>query len=128
MIYRVGEVKGAAKAIDRLRRRAADDGLGGLHVLGVLPSRDFPPVAADVASALDGWVHFPPGSGVGLHSVKSLLPGDLAGLSGDVHAYDAAVDGADLSTVGPFGLAQHPGVMPGWDNTARRGRRPEPHG
>jgi hypothetical protein len=31
------------------------------------------------------------------------------------------VDGAELATVGPHGLPLHPGVMPGWDNTARRG-------
>jgi hypothetical protein len=38
-----------------------------------------------------------------------------------VFSYDVAADTADVSTTGPFGLRSHPGVMPGWDNTARRG-------
>jgi hypothetical protein len=36
-------------------------------------------------------------------------------------SYDAAIDGANLSVTGPHGLRVHPGVMPGWDNTPRRG-------
>ncbi len=40
---------------------------------------------------------------------------------GDVYSYDAAVNSADLATTGPHGLRVHPGVMPGWDNTPRRG-------
>jgi lipopolysaccharide biosynthesis protein len=120
VIYRPGEIRKGAEAIKRLRQRAKRDGFGDLHVLGVLPARELPPVSADVAGELDGWVHFPPGSGLGLHSVRSLLPEGSDGLTGDVYAFDAAVDGADLSTVGPHGMPQHPGVMPGWDNTARR--------
>jgi len=53
--------------------------------------------------------------------VKHLAPGLTADLTGDVYSYDAAVDGADLRTTGPRGLRVHPGVMPGWDNTSRRG-------
>jgi lipopolysaccharide biosynthesis protein len=121
VIYRIGDIPDAAAAIDRLRFRAAADGLGRLHVLAVLPSRDFAPVAADAAGAIDGWVHFPPGSGIGLHSVRSLVPDGRGELTGDVFAFDAAVDGADVSTIGPQGKPRHPGVMPGWDNTARRG-------
>ena len=44
-----------------------------------------------MAGALDGLVRFPPGFGIGLR------------------------------TTGPHGLRVHPGVMPGWDNTPRRG-------
>jgi hypothetical protein len=58
---------------------------------------------------------------VGLHSVRSLAPGQRSDLGGDIYGFDAAVDGADLSTTGPHGLPQHPGVMPGWDNSPRRG-------
>jgi len=41
--------------------------------------------------------------------------------SGDIYSFDAAIDGANLSTTGPQGIRVHPGVMPGWDNTPRRG-------
>jgi lipopolysaccharide biosynthesis protein len=121
IVYRIGEMADAKAAIDGWKQRAQADGLGGLHVLAVLPGRDFAPASPDIASAIDGWVRFPPGSGIGLQSVRSLVnaadPTD-----GDIYSYDAAVDGADLSTNGPFGLPLHPGVMPGWDNTPRRGR------
>jgi hypothetical protein len=121
IVYRIGERADAKAAIGGWKQRAQADGLGGLHVLAVLPGRDFAPASPDIASAIDGWVRFPPGSGIGLQSVRSLVnaadPTD-----GDIYSYDAAVDGADLSTNGPFGLPLHPGVMPGWDNTPRRGR------
>ncbi|MCW2673567.1 MAG: glycosyl transferase family 2 [Frankiales bacterium] len=121
VVYRVGQVPSAAKAINRWKQRAKADGLGGLHVLGVTPSRDFEGLGAPAAAALDGLVRFPPGSGIGLQSVASLAPGLPADASGDVYSYDAAIDRADLSTQGPHGLRIHPGVMPGWDNTPRRG-------
>lgn len=119
VVYRAGAVPAAAKVFDVWRRRALDDGLGGLHVLGVTPSRDFEEMPGSVASALDGLVRFPPGSGIGLQSVAGLAP-DRTGAQ-DIYSYDACVDGADLSTSGPHGLRIHPGVMPGWDNTPRRG-------
>jgi lipopolysaccharide biosynthesis protein len=121
VIYRLGQLPDAARTIARWRERAADDGLGGLHVLAVTPSRDFEALPREAAEALDGLVHFPPGSGIGLQSLRGIAPGLDPGLSGDIYSYDAAVDGADLRTTGPHGLRVHPGVMPGWDNTPRRG-------
>jgi lipopolysaccharide biosynthesis protein len=121
LVYRAGHLVDGAEAIRRWKQRAAADGLGGLHVLGLVPSRDFEELPASVAAQLDGLVHFPPSSGIGLQSLRGLLPDSHEALSGDVYSYDAAVDGAELSTKGPHGLRVHPGVMPGWDNTARRG-------
>lgn len=122
VVYRIGHVKGARAAVQRWKQRAETDGLGGLHVLAVTPSRDFEGLPADVADVLDGLVRFPPGSGIGLQSLLSLAPEAEGDLTGDIYSYDAAIDGAELSTTGPHGLRVHPGVMPGWDNTARRGR------
>jgi lipopolysaccharide biosynthesis protein len=118
VLYRVGQIPAAAKVIEVWKRRAKDDGLGGLHVLAVTPSRDFEDLPSNVVSALDGLVRFPPGSGIGLQSVKDLAPDCTGGE--DIYSYDACVDGADLSVSGPGGLRVHPGVMPGWDNTPRR--------
>jgi lipopolysaccharide biosynthesis protein len=120
VVYRAGAVPAAEKAFQVWRQRALDDGLGGLHLLGVTPSRDFEDLPAGVAGALDGLVRFPPGSGIGLQSVAALAPDRTGGQ--DLYSYDACVDGADLSTHGPHGLRIHPGVMPGWDNTPRRGK------
>jgi hypothetical protein len=87
----------------------------------VAPSRDFESIPASTLPALDGLIRFPPGSGIGLQSVRSLAPGLAPAHAGDIYNYDAAVNGADLATQGPRGLPIYPGVMPGWDNTPRRG-------
>jgi lipopolysaccharide biosynthesis protein len=121
VVYRIGQVPDAAAVVAGWKRRAAEDGLGGLHVLAVAPTRDFEALPDDVAGVLDGLVGFPPGSAIGLQSVRDLAPGLDPASGGDIYSYDAAVDGADLSTTGPHGLRVHPGVMPGWDNTPRRG-------
>jgi lipopolysaccharide biosynthesis protein len=121
VIYRVGDIPDAREVIAEWKRRAAEDGLGGLHVLAVTPSRDFDPIPDDTLGALDGLVHFPPGSGVGLQSIKQMTTAARPGHTGDIFSFDAAADRADLRTTGPRGLHVHPGVMPGWDNTPRRG-------
>ena len=121
LLYRIGQIPEAATVIANWRHRATEDGLGGLHVLAVTPSRDFESLPADIAGSLDGLVRFPPGSGIGLQSIRSLAPGVRDDLLGDIYSYDAAVDGADLATSHDSGLRIHPGVMPGWDNTPRRG-------
>jgi lipopolysaccharide biosynthesis protein len=121
VVYRIGHVPDADEVVEGWKSRAAADGLGGLHVLAVTPSRDFEGFSRDVAPALDGLVRFPPGSGIGIESVARLATGLAGDASGDVMSYDAAIDGADLGIQGPHGLRVHPGVMPGWDNTPRRG-------
>jgi lipopolysaccharide biosynthesis protein len=121
LVYRPGLLRDGRAALERWRARAREDGLGEMQILGVVPSRDFEAIPADVGAALDGLVRFPPGSGLGLQSVRELAPDLASSFSGDVFSYEAAVDGADLSTSGKWGLPVYPGVMPGWDNTARRG-------
>jgi len=121
ILYRIGHIKDARAAIERWKERAQEDGLGGLHVLAVAHSRQFEGLPPGIEDVLDGLVQFPPLAGIGLRSVKNLAPGVLASVKGDVYSYDAAVDSADLTTTGPHGLRIHPGVMPGWDNTPRRG-------
>lgn len=121
ILYRVGLLPDAAGAIARWKERAVADGFGGLHVLGVVPGRDFEGLPPGTTNALDGLVRFPPLSGVGLDPITSLCPDLDPDFTGEVYSYDAAVDGADLSTRHSSGLTIHPGVMPGWDNTARRG-------
>jgi lipopolysaccharide biosynthesis protein len=120
VLYRIGHIRNADAAIERWKERAREDGLGGLHVLAVLHSRQFEGLPRGIEDVLDGLVQFPPLAGIGLRSVKKLTPGMTADLEGDVYSYDAAVNSADLTTTGPRGLRVHPGVMPGWDNTPRR--------
>lgn len=120
VLYRVGQIKNAFAAIERWKERAQEDGLGGLHVLAVVHSTQFEGLPRGIEDAVDGLVRFPPLTGIGLQSVKDLAPGRSRSHAGDIYSYDAAVNSADLTTVGPRGLRVHPGVMPGWDNTPRR--------
>jgi lipopolysaccharide biosynthesis protein len=121
VLYRTGLIPDAAAVISRWKHLAEAEGLGGLHVLAVIPSRDFEGLPADVEAVIDGLVRFPPGSGIGLQSLATLAPHYDQGNAGDVLSYRAAATEADLSSHRASGLRLHPGVMPGWDNTARRG-------
>jgi lipopolysaccharide biosynthesis protein len=121
VLYRIGHIKNARAAIERWKERAKSDGLAGLHVLAVGHSWQFEGLPRGIEDVIDGLVQFPPLAGIGLHSVKNIAPGASASLKGDIYSYDAAVNSADLVTTGPNGLRIHPGVMPGWDNTPRRG-------
>jgi lipopolysaccharide biosynthesis protein len=121
LVYRLDLIKNVEASVRAWRHLAAEDGLPGLHVLGVLPSRDFGTVPVAHLAELDGLVSFPPGSGVNLVSLMEHLPHGSAGLGGEVFSYDAACD--FVSPAGPVGFTGpvHPTVFPGWDNTARRG-------
>jgi lipopolysaccharide biosynthesis protein len=118
VIYRLGEMPNAVDAIETWRERAATDGHPALHVLGVSPSRESGAVPSATVRALDGIVGFPPGSGVRLDSIVSRLRPN-GRLSGDFMSYQSAI-AKDLQSR-EVSLRVHPGVMPGWDNTARRG-------
>ncbi len=121
MVYRLDLIQNIEASVRKWRHLAAEDGLPGLHVLGVVPSRDFGKVPPAHLAELDGLVAFPPGSGVQLESLMDQLPHGSAGLGGEVFSYDAAAD--FLEPVAPSGFSGpvHPTVFPGWDNTARRG-------
>lgn len=121
VLCRIGQIKDARAAIEGWRERARDDGLGGLHVLAVVHSRQFDGLPPGIEDVVDGLVRLPPLTGIALRSVKSIAPERSSSHSGDVYSYDVAVNGVDLTTTGPHGLRIHPGVMPGWDNTPRRG-------
>jgi lipopolysaccharide biosynthesis protein len=119
LVYRLDLVPDLTATVAAWRSLAAADGLPGLHILGVLPSRDFRRVDQAELACLDGLVSFPPGSGIELTSVADLLPTGSGPTTGDVLSYDVAADSP--IPLGHDALPIHPGVMPGWDNTARRG-------
>jgi len=119
LVYRLDLVPDLVATVAAWRSLAAADGLPGLHILGVLPSRDFGTVSGAELDCLDGLVSFPPGSGIDVVSVGHLIPPGSGPKDGDVLSYDAAADSPIPGSLGS--LPVHPGVMPGWDNTARRG-------
>lgn len=119
VLYRLGQLPQADLAIRRWRQLAEASGFTGLHVLAVLPSREFSDLTDREVSSVDGLVAFPPGSAVHLASLREPFPGLVSDMTGDVLSYSSAIDGAWADAV--LGRPVHPGVMPGWDNTARRG-------
>ncbi len=121
VVYRIGQIRDASATVERWKTRAQDDGLGGLHVLAVNHTRHFEGLPRGIEEVIDGLVQFPPLAGIGLQSVRDLAPDASRASKGDVYSYDAAVNSADLTTTSPQRLRIHPGVMPGWDNTPRRG-------
>ena len=121
MVYRLDLIKNIEASVRKWRHLAKEDGLPGLHVLGVLPSRDFGSVPPAHLAELDGLVAFPPGSGVRLESLMDQLPHGSAGLGGEVFSYDAAANFIEPSAPVGYSGPVHPTVFPGWDNTARRG-------
>ena len=118
VIYRLGEIPNATDAIDVWRKRAADEGHPALHLLAVVPSREIEELDSDVLEAIDGLVDFPPGSNIRLRSLISrLAPHEQ--LQGDFMSYRSATITGHASDRDRY--RRHAGIMPGWDNTARRG-------
>jgi lipopolysaccharide biosynthesis protein len=119
-IYRMGQIPNQAESIQTWRRRAQQDGHPALHLLAVMASRDFEGIDQTVVNQLDGLVAFPPGSQVQLESLLDHIPPQSNGLTGDVLSYDAAFPATTIPT--NQAIPTIPTVMPGWDNTARRGQ------
>lgn len=119
VIYRLGELPEPIAAIEAWAQRAADDGLPGLHIRAVMSSREVAQLSEDVVRGTAGLVEFPPGSAVDARSLCERGGGLTAATSGDVYSYDTSArsqanrrSSVDVAT---------PGIMAGWDNTARRG-------
>ncbi len=119
VLYRPGLIPKLPEAIATWRRRAAEAGLPAIYVAGVRPSREVPELEPSVVHALDGLISFPPGGDIRTDSVIDLIPGECSIVEGDVMSYQSAFE-AELP-LGVGGKPVFPGVMPGWDNTARRG-------
>jgi lipopolysaccharide biosynthesis protein len=116
VIYRLGQIPHAARAIDTWRKLAADDGHPRLHVVGVAVPREEQPWPKSLRGALDDVVTFPPGSGVSLHALTGTARGALIpGRPRAVLSYDAMYAEVDWSD------GAVPCITPGWDNAARRG-------
>jgi lipopolysaccharide biosynthesis protein len=113
VIYRIDQIPNPEKALSTLRTQAEKAGLPGLHILAVKPSRDFGQLTKEAEANLDGIINFPPGSGIDLQSIASEKPLSPH-MAADIISYDHAANTKTTSG--------HPGVMPGWDNTARRGK------
>jgi lipopolysaccharide biosynthesis protein len=119
VVYRLGQIPDPVGAITTWRRRAAADGHPSLHVGAVLPSREVPALGAAVLDLADSVISFAPGSDVRIQSVRGSIADLPPDFTGDVMSYGVAFDAPLPATHGARPVT--PAVMPGWDNTARRG-------
>ncbi len=116
IIYRPAEMPEPIAAIRTWRRRAVDDGHRGIHILAVAAPREHAPLPSELVSAVDGVIGFPPSSSVRLAEItRQATPPPGEGPAGTL-SYAAAVSSQVFAATG----FNHPCVIPGWDNTARR--------
>lgn len=117
LVYRADILDDAPTMLEGWRRRAAEEGLAGLFILmvesfGLTDPRPF---------GFDGAVQFPP-HGVAAPEQDPEEWGAVDDFEGKLYSYDAAAASA-LADLAPRAWPRFPGVMPGWDNTPRRGAR-----
>jgi lipopolysaccharide biosynthesis protein len=118
IIYRIDQIPNPAETISTWREQAQQANLNGLHILAVTPSRDFGQLSKAAEAHLDGLINFPPGSAIDLQSLITERPLDPT-MAADILSYHHA---ANTTTQSHGSIPTHPGIMPGWDNTARRGK------
>jgi lipopolysaccharide biosynthesis protein len=117
-VYRLGQLPDPARVVSAWRTRARAAGVGELLILSVDVAQEFDGVGAGETLGIDGTLGFPP------HNIP-VRPGPArelrisARFSGNLMSYDKLV--ADALQLGAVKGPQHfPGVMVGFDNTARR--------
>jgi len=118
LIYRIMHLPSPAESMARLRSRLEALGVGAVH-LGAgwfsLPGdAALPPEPSGVGC--DSYFEFPP------HRLPAVLEADPpVSLEGPMFDYARTVDRAIAGLAERDDPSLHPGVMMGWDNTARRG-------
>lgn len=118
VIYRLAQIPNALDVVDTWRKLAADAGHPALHLLAVEPAREGASLSEEVLLSLDAIVGFPPGSGIRTESLASRIQARVP-LFGDFMSYRSAA--SIVSQPQRRVVRKYPGVMAGWDNTARRG-------
>ncbi len=115
IVYRADLLRNAAETAAAWRDEARRAGLPGLHLCAV----EFL-VHDPVPLGFDALIEFPPHELAAPPVDAAATPGLAADFRGRVLDYAAGVRRASAPAGKPF--AYHRGVMPGWDNTARRGK------
>ncbi len=115
VIYRANQIPDFSGAVARWRQLAAGAGLhDGLSIHAVLPDSGFSEMA-DVGTAVDQFLTFPPASGLALDELT--VPGHGPGAVG-IYAYAACP--TEQTAHSFLGKPIASTVFPGWDNTPRR--------
>ena len=123
IVYRLDLLPEPSAALTRWRALARDAGLGGVFIVGVQSLRNFGLSSAGHLSGVDAILEFPPLSGARLHPITEGLPSGSRAAAEQVLGYREARPDPRPDPRLPAGVPLLRGVMPGWDNTARRGER-----
>ncbi|MHB1166212.1 MAG: glycoside hydrolase family 99-like domain-containing protein [Candidatus Nanopelagicales bacterium] len=119
LIYRIDLLPEPIASLKRLKAEAAHAGFCSLHLLAVQPARDFGDMPDGLGEVVDGFVTFPPGSGLAIERVP-LPEGTPASVRRDQFlSYETAA--RELTELPQGSAVWHRSLFPGWDNSARRG-------
>lgn len=117
VIYRLDMIPEHETMVGIWRQKAAEAGLPGIYVVAAA-TFGLPP---ERARGMDAMCGFPP-HGVNIPTVEHTRTLLNSGFAGRIYEYaevaEAAIAELELTPHGPLPLL--PGVMPGWDNEARR--------
>jgi len=124
-IYRPGQIPDLAKVVESWREQARDSGVGELYVLGVDVAKEFHGVGGEPEKhGLDGRLGFPPHNAL-WQWASSAHVGAPRGFSGRILSYSAMAKDAIRRLGSSLPDNYYPGVMVGFDNTARRQDSPD---
>src|SRR5262249_12665516 len=116
LVYRVSQLPDPIRTVETWREVCANEGIGPIHLCAV---QSFG-ISDPSQYGFDAAVEFPP------HTKRSLIepdsyPGIASDFEGYLEDYPTIVEN-QLALPRP-GYTWYRGVMPAWDNTARRGPR-----
>jgi hypothetical protein len=117
VLFKPGLIPDLGTSVSELRRLAEEQGVGQLHIAGILHERHVPAKLQAIA-AVDSWIEFPPLSGPSPVEVTDQVI-EAEGARGKVYSYRGLVDEQHFLPL-VQGRRVHPGVIPSWDNTPRR--------
>jgi lipopolysaccharide biosynthesis protein len=119
LVYRTDLLPDAQATVRRWREECRRAGIGEIYLCVV---RRFGMYGHGKAG-FDAMVDFPPHGHVAAELTRA-LPGVDAGFQGRIFDYrDLVRDAVDRLPLSRARLPNYPGVMPSWDNTARKGMR-----
>jgi glycosyltransferase involved in cell wall biosynthesis/2-polyprenyl-3-methyl-5-hydroxy-6-metoxy-1,4-benzoquinol methylase len=118
LLYRIEAIPDSTTTIQTWKQMARAAGLGGLHVVGVQYVNMIP--EHPIKMGADATVEFPPHLHDSQHSLldPTTLPGIHPDFSGYIEEYSSLMQ--QFLNRSPVNIPWYRGVMPGWDNTARR--------
>jgi lipopolysaccharide biosynthesis protein len=124
-VYRPAQIPDVAAVIGSWREKAVSAGVGDLYVIGVDVAKEFQGVEGDHASmGFDARLGFPPHNAL-WEWLRFETLGVAKGFSGRMLSYTAMADDAISRLHSGLPADYFPGVMAGFDNTARRQRNPD---